>query len=145
MKFKPNTRYHIIDEENQTKFQKECFKQGIYWASGKQEILYNPSLWFYINGNTLTRGAYDDGSCISPEYSLCQFPGEDNHLKLERVVVQAYGYNLPTLTEKQVKWLHSVMQNPLWGQEPEDEDWDEKQIRKFFFEVTNIKEIGSDN
>ena len=40
------------------------------------------------------------------------------------------------LDEEERQWLHSVMQNPLWGQHPFDEDPVDRHHRKVFFDAT---------
>ena len=40
------------------------------------------------------------------------------------------------LTETEVAWLHAVMQNPLQGEDPHDEDPETRKMREFFFYIT---------
>lgn len=42
-------------------------------------------------------------------------------------------YNLE-LNASEVKWLHGVMQNPLYGQHPTEEDLDERDLRVQLYE-----------
>ena len=44
-----------------------------------------------------------------------------------------------TLTAEEAQWLHGVMQNPLWGQSPEIEDRFNAEMRKKFFEATDLR------
>jgi len=42
------------------------------------------------------------------------------------------------LTEEEAMWLHSVMQNPLKGQSRQEEDVEERHMRRKFFEATTL-------
>ena len=41
-----------------------------------------------------------------------------------------------TLTKEEADWLHNVMQNPLWNQNPDEESPEDAEMRRNFFEAT---------
>lgn len=47
-------------------------------------------------------------------------------------------YTIDGLTEDDIKWLHEVMQNPLHGEHPLDEDESNRFFRSRMFEATDI-------
>lgn len=44
-----------------------------------------------------------------------------------------------TLTEKEAKWLHDNLQNPLHTQTPFDESAEDEEMRIKFFEATHTR------
>ena len=40
-----------------------------------------------------------------------------------------------TLTEDEVRWLKGIVQNPMWVDDPADEDHRDKKMRKIFWEA----------
>ncbi|GEK52376.1 hypothetical protein [Vreelandella venusta] len=44
-----------------------------------------------------------------------------------------------SLTPEEVQWLHGVMQNPLHGQSPQEEDIADRTMRRAFFNATDLR------
>ena len=42
------------------------------------------------------------------------------------------------LTQDEANWLHSVMQNPLFNQTPDEESLGDREMRQKFFTATSI-------
>lgn len=40
------------------------------------------------------------------------------------------------LTEDEAHWLHGVMQNPLWGEHPDNDTEYDRAMRRKFFDAT---------
>lgn len=55
-------------------------------------------------------------------------------MEVSEVVIKSAVVNL---TPNEASWLKSVMQNPLWGQTPEEEDSFDKEMRSKLFHSLN--------
>jgi hypothetical protein len=49
------------------------------------------------------------------------------------------------LTEKELRWLNAVMQNPLSGESPHDEDTEQREMRTDFFIATKLPYTSTQN
>lgn len=46
------------------------------------------------------------------------------------------------LTQDEANWLHSVMQNPLFNQTPDEESLGDREMRQKFFTATSIRNVN---
>lgn len=45
------------------------------------------------------------------------------------------------MSEFEAKWLKGIMQNPFYGQEPKNENKQDKTMRKMFWDILNAEGI----